>query len=150
MQEIEAAQRVAPESDQFALEEAARGPSRPRHWLDWGMAARLMAQGSSIEAVAASLGCEPQRIYRNLRRSRRFRARIELEFQRQRLAAQMRVSGQAEEVARQIELRRGALDGRMLQWLVEKMGLVRGRGPIEGQLAREFEAVARNPLKIKA
>lgn len=96
-------------------------PRRPR--IDWTAAARLMAEGVPAEEVAGRLGGTVDQIRRNLRRSRRFRDRIDSE--RRTVAA---------EAALSLGALRGLVAGgladaaacgnvRVLLWLAEHLGL---------------------------
>jgi hypothetical protein len=103
------------------------GPDRTgsrRHWktIDWRKAAELIAQGGTVEAVAAALGCEPDRILRNLRRSARFRHRIDRAVERLHLSARLRFAALGDAATR--EMRRRTVQGqdpRLLKWLGEKI-----------------------------
>lgn len=98
-----------------------------RHWktVDWNRAAQLIAGGATIEAAAASLGCAPERILRNLRRSAKFRHRIDRAADRMKLSARLRFAALGEEATRQIQRHTDQLDPRLLQWLGEKLNLNR-------------------------
>ncbi|WP_370156668.1 hypothetical protein [Ferrovibrio sp.] len=100
-----------------------------------------MARGETAEEVARLLGCPPQRILRNLRRSRKFRLAIESAHARLRLAAQLRfalLGDLALSHLRQSE----RLDTRLLQWLGDRTGIA-GIGDPEGVLAARLDAAMR-------
>lgn len=121
---------------------AAEAAPRRRRRLDWSLAARLLADGSSVEAAAGRLGCTPDRIWRNLRRSRRFRDRIELEYQRRKLQAMMRFRSLDQHAIRQIEARRQDMDPKMLQWLAGATGTGQMPRRKYDRIAEWFGAVA--------
>lgn len=134
-----------PSLEQIAdpMDTASDLPQRPsgRRRVDWNQAASLLAEGQSVEAVAAVLGCDAKVILRNLRRSPRFRRRIESAHERRRLAAQLRFA-QMGELAVQ-SMRAGRLDAKMLQWLGDRLGL-RHFGPRdEAGVAERWEAAVR-------
>src|SRR3546814_21030964 len=67
----------------------APGPApRPYTKIDWKQAAALIAGGRTVEATADALGLAPERIWRHLNRSLRFRFYLRQAIQRQRLEAQ--------------------------------------------------------------
>ncbi len=122
----------------------ASAPDRPgrtgsrQHWktIDWGKAAELIAQGGTVEAVAAVLGCAPDRILRNLRRSARFRHRIDRAVERLQLAARLRFAALGDAATR--EMRRRTLQGqdpRLLKWLGEKITQNHEQATLGEQLA---------------
>lgn len=120
-----------------------------RHWktIDWGKAAELIAQGGTVEAVAAMLGCEPDRILRNLRRSARFRHRIDRAVDRLQLSARLRFAALGDSATR--EMRRRTLQGqdaRLLQWLGEKLQL---NQESQATLSEQWAAAARTPGRRK-
>ena len=121
-----------------------------QHWktIDWGRAAELIAQGGTVEAVAATLGCEPDRILRNLRRSARFRHRIDRAVDRLQLSARLRFAALGDAATR--EMRRRTVQGgdpRLLQWLGEKLRL---DGDLQPTLSEQWIAAARTPKRRKA
>lgn len=131
-----------------APEKPGRTGSR-RHWktIDWGKAAELIAQGGTVEAVAAMLGCEPDRILRNLRRSARFRHRIDRAVDRLQLSARLRFAALGDSATR--EMRRRTLQGqdaRLLQWLGEKLQL---NQESQATLSEQWAAAARTPGRRK-
>lgn len=121
---------------------AAKAHSPRRRRLDWNLAARLLADGSSVEAAAGRLGCAPERIWRNLRRSRRFRDRIELEYQRRKLQAMMRFRSLDLHAIRQIETSRQDMDPKTLQWLAGATGTGQMPRRKHDRIADWFGAVA--------
>lgn len=129
-------------------------PERPdrtgsrRHWktIDWGKAAELIAQGGTVEAVAAMLGCEAERILRNLRRSARFRHRIDCAADRLQLSARLRFAALGDAATR--EMRRRTVQGqdpRLLQWLGEKIT----RNHEQATLGEQLAEAARTPKRRK-
>lgn len=109
--------------------------------LDWNRAALLLARGDNVEAVAEALDCTPQRILRNLRRSRKFRFRIEAAHARQKLAAQLRFALLGGEAVSRLQAAE-TLEPRMLQWLGDRSGVA---VPADGEarLAERLKLVAR-------
>lgn len=129
-----------------APEKPARAGAR-RHWktIDWRKAAELIAQGGTVEAVAAVLDCEPDRILRNLRRSARFRHRIDCAVERLHLSARLRFAALGDTATR--EMRRRTLQGqdpRLLQWLGEKLNL---NHELQVTLSEQWAAAARAPKR---
>lgn len=119
-----------------------------RHWktIDWGKAAELIAQGGTVEAVAATLGCEAERILRNLRRSARFRHRIDRAADRLQLSARLRFAALGDAATR--EMRRRTVQGqdpRLLQWLGEKIT----RNHEQATLGEQLAEAARTPPRRK-
>lgn len=98
-------------------------PPAPGKFLNWGVAAQMLATGQPVEEVARQLGCEPQRIWRNLRRSRKFRARIQLAHERLRMQASLRFRNLGDRAVRQLERGGEKVDMRMLVWLADRLGL---------------------------
>lgn len=120
-----------------------------RHWktIDWRKAAELIAQGGTVEAVAATLGCEAERILRNLRRSARFRHRIDRAVERLQLSARLRFAALGDSATR--EMRRRTLQGqdaRLLQWLGEKLQL---NQESQATLSEQWAAAVRTPGRRK-
>jgi hypothetical protein len=106
-------------------------PPKPGQFLNWSAAAQMLAAGQSVEQVACELGCKPQRIWRNLRRSRKFQARIQLAHDRLRMQASLRFRNLGEQAVRQLE-RGDKLDLRALTWLAERLGLGQAPSDING------------------
>lgn len=104
-------------------------PPEPGCFLNWGAVAQMLAAGQPVEEVARQLGCQPQRIWRNLRRSRKFRARIELAHQRLQMQAALRFRSLGEQAVRQLERGGDKLDMRALIWLAERLAL--GQAPVD-------------------
>jgi len=131
---------------------AASGPENRgdrRHWkkVDWGKAAQLIAGGATVEAVAATLNCEPDRILRNLRRSAKFRHRIERTAERMTLSARLRFAALSEDATRQMQRQAHELDPRLLQWLGEKLNLNR---ELRMTLGDQWAEAARTPPRRTA
>jgi hypothetical protein len=118
---------------------------RPRR-LDWGKAAQLIAGGATVEAAAITLGCEPARILRNLRRSARFRYRIDREVERMKLSARLRFAALGEDATRQMQRQAHELDPRLLQWLGEKLHLNR---EYRATLGEQWAEAVRTPARRK-
>ncbi len=114
-----------------------------RSRIDWGRAARLLASGCSIEDAARQLRCDPQAIRRNLRRSRRFRLRIEGEHAHGRLMAQLRFGALGDYAISHLKLHSD--NPRLLQWLGDRIGLGElASGKTAGHsLALRFQAALR-------
>ena len=96
-------------------------PPVPGQRLDWGAAARLIARGESIEAVAASFGVPIERIQRNLERSGRFCRRIEKEQKRLVIEAANRFDGMVVQVADRVVQSASEGDAKVLLWLAERL-----------------------------
>lgn len=110
-----------------------------RRRIDWGQAARLLAGGSSVEDAAGQLRCAPQAIRRNLRRSRRFRLRIEGEHAHARLMAQLRFGALGDYAISHLKLHPD--NPRLLQWLGDRIGLGELAGGRAGAgLARRLQS----------
>ena len=117
---------------------------RPGRRLDWGQAAEQLAAGFSVDAVAKQLDCAPQRIWRNLRRSRKFRARIDLAAERLRLQADLQFRNLRVHTVLQMRRRAEKLDVKTLHWMAERLRL--GEAPAGATtLADWLEAVAAVP-----
>ena len=119
-----------------------------RHWkkVDWGKAAQLLAGGASVEAAAIALGCEPDRLLRNLRRSARFRHRIDREVDRMKLSTRLRFAALGEDATRQLQRQAHALDPRLLQWLGDKLNL---NQEFRATLGDQWAAAVRTPERRK-
>ncbi|MCW0231982.1 MAG: hypothetical protein OJJ21_00105 [Ferrovibrio sp.] len=117
---------------------------RPGQRVNWANAAEQLARGHSVVTTASLCDCEPERIWRNLRRSRKFRARIDLVAERLRLQADLQFRNLNIHTVLQMRQRTGQLDTRTLHWLAEKLRL--GQAPAEATtLADWLEAVAAVP-----
>lgn len=118
------------------------------HWkkVDWGRAARLIAGGSTVETAAAALGCDPDRLLRNLRRSAKFRYRIDREVERMKLSARLRFAALGEDATRQMQRQAHELDPRLLQWLGEKLNL---SVELRATLGDQWAQAARTPPRRK-
>lgn len=115
--------------------------------IDWGEAARLLAGGAGIVAAAAALGCEPQRLERNLRRSAKFRHRIDRMHAQMQLTARLRFAALGDAAARQMQ-EQSKLDGRLLQWMGDRLNLARaGTFTTAEELAGAVQALPRKPVK---
>lgn len=119
-----------------------------RHWrkVDWSKAAQLIAGGASIEAAATALHCEPARLLRNLRRSAKFRHRIERTAERMKLSARLRFAALSEDTTRQLQRQAHDLDPRLLQWLGEKLNL---NQEFRATLGEQWAAAVRMPARRK-
>ena len=120
-----------------------------RHWkkVDWGKAAQLIAGGATVEAAALTLGCEPQRILRNLRRSTKFRHRIDREVERMKLSTRLRFTALGEDATRELKRHTHALDPRLLQWLGEKLNLDR---ELRASFGEQWAEAVRTPPRRTA
>lgn len=118
-------------------------PNRAVHRkkINWGHAAELLAQGISAASTASLVGCEEQRIWRNLRRSRKFRARIDTAAERLKMQADLRFRNLSIHAALQMRHRAEKLDPKTLHWLAERLRLGQAPGKAEN-LADWLEAVA--------
>lgn len=127
------------------------GPRAGWRKVNWGEAARLLAGGASIEVAAAALGCEPQRLERNLRRSAKFRHRIDRMHARLRLTARLRFAALGDEATRQMEHYATKLDSRLLQWVGDRLQLAEtGTFSTADELAGAVEAMPRKFSKSAA
>lgn len=115
-------------------------PARIRTRVNWTLAAELLARGLDVEAAANQLGCSAQVIRRNLRRSPRFRRRIEAAHEELRLSAQLRFLALGDHAVRHLQ-RADKLDVRILQWLGGMVGLGSLRARPAGELSARFETV---------
>ncbi|WP_341705654.1 hypothetical protein [Ferrovibrio sp.] len=96
---------------------------RPGERINWPAAAALLAQGKSVEAVAEAMLCEPERIWRNMKRSARFRARIALEHERQALQTGLQFRSLGGRLVGQIAGHADRLDAKTLQWMANRLNL---------------------------
>jgi len=105
----------------------------------------------SAASTASLLGCDEQRIWRNLRRSRKFRARIDTAAERLRMQADLRFRNLSIHAALQMRHRAEKLDPKTLHWLAERLRLGQAPGKAE-TLAEWLEAVAApaGPTRRKA
>lgn len=127
---------------------AASGSGPRRDWkkVDWGKAAQLLAGGASVEAAAIALGCEPDRVLRNLRRSKRFRHRIDREVERMKLSTRLRFAALGEDATRQLQRQAHTLDPRLLQWLGDKLNL---NQEFRATFGDQWAAAVRTPERRK-
>lgn len=126
---------------------AAAGSRAGWHRIDWGEAARLLAGGAGIAAAAAALGCEPQRLERNLRRSAKFRHRIDRMHAQMQLTARLRFAALGDVAARQMQ-EQSKLDRRLLQWMGDRLNLARaGTFTTAEELADTVQALPRKLVK---
>lgn len=99
--------------------------------LDWGYVARKLATGSSVEAIANMLSCEPARIWRNIRRSRKFRTRVQLEYDRVTMQTTFRYRTMSRRALMFLEMKGQQLEPEMQRDLVESACAVEeGERPI--------------------
>jgi hypothetical protein len=98
-------------------------PLTKRRRLDWLAAARQLASGKSPEAVAKNFGVSLARILRNLDRSPRFRLRIDKERARFAQYAATRFNSLTLDVAEGLAAAAADGDGKVLQWLTERLEL---------------------------
>lgn len=118
-----------------SLEEEALEPYPVTPWyppgkpirIDWGRAAELLAKGTSVASTASLLHCDAKRIWRNLRRSRKFRARVELAAERMKMQADLRFRSLNIHAALQMKHRAEKLDPKTLHWLAERLRM--GQAP---------------------
>lgn len=115
---------------------AARRPRRRR--LDWAAAARLMAEGVPADAVAARLGGTGDQIRRNLRRSRRFRDRIDAERRSVAAEAALSLGALRGIVAEGLADAANGGNVRILLWLADRLGL--DAAPLSPPLSPEERA----------
>ncbi|WP_341913025.1 hypothetical protein [Ferrovibrio terrae] len=128
------------------VEDYPRIPNAPAPGkrINWANAADNLARGHSVAVTASLCNCTPERIWRNLRRSRRFRARIDLAAERLRLEADLQFRNLNIQTVLQMRQRSGQLDTKTLHWLAEKLRL--GQAPAQAEtLADWLEAVAAVP-----
>lgn len=112
-----------------------------RRKINWAHAAALLAQGMSAATTASLVGCDEQRIWRNLRRSGKFRARIDTAAERLKMQADLRFRNLSIHAALQMRHRAEKLDPKTLHWLAERLRLGEAPGKAES-LADWLEAVA--------
>lgn len=137
---------TALELEERGIQDYPRIPNAPApgRRIDWGRAADLLARGHGVVTAASLCACTPERIWRNLRRSRKFRARIDLAAERLRLEADLQFRNLNIQTVLQMRQRADKLDARTLHWLAEKLRL--GQAPAEAAtLADWLEAVAAVP-----
>lgn len=126
-------------------------PSRRR--IDWNQVAELLATGLDPAEIAARLGCDPGRIWRNLRRSRRLRSRVERAAQRRRLMANLRLAHIVEAALLPQPGPGGAaqpVDPALLQWLAQSLGLAsvpKDRSGRSYTVMEQFAQAAALPLR---
>src|SRR5690606_34157405 len=107
-----------PQDHRASLEEQGLEPYNTVPWhppgkpirIDWGRAAELLAKGTSVESTAGLLYCDAKRIWRNLRRSRKFRARVEVAAERMKMQADLRFRSLNIHAALQMKHRAEKLD----------------------------------------
>lgn len=121
---------------------------RPGQRLPWAHIASMLAQGHSVESAASLHGCDSRQIWRNLRRSRRFRQRIEQAMARMQLQADLRFRDLHLQTVLQMRHRARDLDPKTLHWLVERLRL--GEAPARtADLTNWLEMVARLPAATR-
>lgn len=125
---------------------SAAAPAAAKRRVDWGEAARLLAAGTSIQDAACRLRCDPQVIRRNLRRSRKFRLRIQSEHEYCRLTAQLRFGALGDFAVSRLKLQPD--NPRLLQWLGDRIGLGELADRQGGALATRFQAVLRPGKRV--
>lgn len=107
---------------------ARGGLPRARRRVDWGAVADLLAEGRDPAGIAATLGCEEARIWRNLRRSRRLRFRVEQAQQRRHFLARLRLQALAADAVTGAVTGLAAIEpGReqpLPDWLLREAGLL--------------------------
>ena len=119
-----------------------RSNQRPeRKRINWAHAAELLAQGMSAASAASLVGCDEKRLWRNMRRSRKFRARIDTAAERLKMQADLRFRNLGIHAALQMRFRADKLDPKTLHWLAERLRM--GQAPGQAaNLADWLEAVA--------
>lgn len=118
--------------------------------IDWNQVAELLATGLDPAEIAAKLGCDPGRIWRNLRRSRRLRSRVERAAQRRRLLATLRLAHAAEALLAPLDKPGAPLDPALAQWLVQNLGLFQAPKDRSGRsytVMEQFAQAAALPLR---
>lgn len=94
-----------------------------------------------MESTASLLHCDAKRIWRNLRRSRKFRARVAVAAERMKMQADLRFRSLNIHAALQMKHRAEKLDPKTLRWLAERLRM--GQAPEKtANLIDWLEAVA--------
>lgn len=95
----------------------------PKPRIDWKRGARLLVDGGQPAAVAAELGIDEERLWRQLRRSLRFRFYIRQQLERRRLMAQLHFTGLGPTAALRRSLEGDGSNFELLKWLSAEIGL---------------------------
>src|SRR5690606_14623955 len=116
--------------------------SRVASDTEWGDAARRIAEGETMTAVAARLGCSRSTLWRTLQRSERLRTRIEEERRYLAVEAATRFKGLHGAALEAIEtaIRKGDL--RAAFWVADRLGLAKR----ELAEAREGQAMVEDAI----
>ncbi len=110
---------ITPETVSVATSETLSTiPPRPRRAsprkFDWLRAAKLLAQGNPAEQIAAAIGCDEARFWRQLQQSRRFQAMVEKEVERNQLIAGLRLQALRQGMVEELANRRADMDPALL------------------------------------
>ncbi|MFC3677672.1 hypothetical protein [Ferrovibrio xuzhouensis] len=114
---------IASADDSTSAPGPAGPASRPYTKIDWKQAAALIAGGRTVEATAVALGLAPERIWRHLNRSLRFRFYLRQAIERQRLEAELHLAAAARDAVLARSRDPAGLDGADLRWLAGEGGL---------------------------
>lgn len=117
----------------------ARPATRPYTRIDWKQVAGLIAGGRTVDEAAAATGLAPDRIWRHLNRSLRFRFYIRQAAERQRLLAELHLAAAGCEAVLARSRDAASLDAAELQWLAAEAGLA---GACDRRAAEQRDAGA--------
>jgi len=119
----------------------------PRRPFDWKLAAEMLAAGAPTIAVAQHIGCSRQHLWRVMRQSDAFRARLEATRSRSIVEAGTELDGLRGEVT--AILKQEILSGnvRVAMWLAQRIGLVGPASPLRplGETQAANDPVASDP-----
>jgi hypothetical protein len=117
--------------------------AEPRRPIDWKLAAEMLAAGAPTVAVAQHIGCSRQHVWKMMRNSDAFRARLHTTHERLVVESHADLDALRGDVV--AILRQEIMSGnvRVAMWLAQRMGLV---GPIFPARAPANEAVAVDPV----
>jgi|GEM_PF-6909732 len=86
----------------------------PPRKFDWPAAAKLLALGNPAEQIAAAIGCDEARFWRQVQQSARFQAMVEKEVERNQLIAGLRLQALRQGMVEELASRRADLDPALL------------------------------------
>jgi hypothetical protein len=116
---------------------------QPRKNFDWKLAAEMLAAGAPTIAVAQHIGCSRQHVWKMMRNSDAFRARLHTTHERLVVESHADLDALRGDVV--AILRQEIMSGnvRVAMWLAQRMGLV---GPIFPARATANESAAVDPV----
>ena len=116
---------------------------QPRRSFDWKLAAEMLAAGAPTVAVARHIGCSRQHVWKMMRKSDAFRARLQTTHDRLVIESHAEIDALRGDVVAILKQEIMSGNVRVAMWLATRMGLV---GPIFPSRATADEMPAVDPV----